>query len=204
MDPVSEDNTILNPLPPQVSYPHRAGDMKTHLDRPLVVNPQDNRNNNTNKTRPGEPPLDPQDTLGHQRAEEYIRRQACYHQRNRGGEPRGVSGPEREARQGHGGSRLSLQTLEGIEERREHGRRCRHKEGKEGRSVSPHYSEGGVGDEKRRHRRVRREGEEGGRRHKGKGTEGVVVGEGGEVEGEGRRPRRHRHGERSRQHRVRK
>ncbi|XP_045548030.1 voltage-dependent P/Q-type calcium channel subunit alpha-1A [Salmo salar] len=174
----------------EVSYPHRAGDMKTHLDRPLVVNPQDNRNNNTNKTRPGEPPLDPQDNLGHQRAEEYIRRQACYHQRNRGGEPRGVSGPEREARQGHGGSRLSLQTLEGIEERREHGRRCRHKEGKEGRSVSPHYSEGGVGDEKRR--------------HKGKGTEGVVVGEGGEVEGEGRRPRRHRHGERSRQHRVRK
>ncbi|XP_070297527.1 voltage-dependent P/Q-type calcium channel subunit alpha-1A [Salvelinus sp. IW2-2015] len=137
----------------EVSYPHRAGDMKTHLDRPLVVNPQDNRNNNTNKTRPGEPPLDPQDTLGHQRAEEYIRRQACYHQRNRGGEPRGVSGTEREARLRHGGSRLSLQTLEGIEERREHGRRCRHKEGKEGRSVSPHYSEGGVGDEKRRHRR---------------------------------------------------
>ncbi|XP_052382047.1 voltage-dependent P/Q-type calcium channel subunit alpha-1A-like [Oncorhynchus keta] len=158
----------------EVSYPHRAGDMKTHLDRPLVVNPQDNRNNNTNKTRPGEPPLDPQDTLGQQRAEEYIRRQACYHQRNRGGQPRGGSGPEREARLGHGGSRLSLQTLEGIEERREHGRRCRHKEGKEGRSVSPHYSEGGVGDE------------------------------GGEVEGEGRRPRRHRHGERSRQHRVRK
>ncbi|XP_042161441.1 calcium channel, voltage-dependent, P/Q type, alpha 1A subunit, b [Oncorhynchus tshawytscha] len=160
----------------EVSYPHRAGDMKTHLDRPLVVNPQDNRNNNTNKTRPGEPPLDPQDTLGQQRAEEYIRRQACYHQRNRGSEPRGGSGPEREARLGHGGSRLSLQTLEGIEERREHGRRCRHKEGKEGRSVSPHYSEGGVGDER----------------------------EGGEVEGEGRRPRRHRHGERSRQHRVRK
>uniref|UniRef100_UPI001EAE87CF voltage-dependent P/Q-type calcium channel subunit alpha-1A-like n=1 Tax=Oncorhynchus gorbuscha TaxID=8017 RepID=UPI001EAE87CF len=64
----------------KVSYPHRAGDMKTHLDRPLVVNPQDNRNNNTNKTRPGEPPLDPQDTLGQQRAEEYIRRQ-----RRRGG-----------------------------------------------------------------------------------------------------------------------
>ncbi|XP_064856757.1 voltage-dependent P/Q-type calcium channel subunit alpha-1A-like [Oncorhynchus nerka] len=84
----------------KVSYPHRAGDMKTHLDRPLVVNPQDNRNNNTNKTRPGEPPLDPQDTLGQQRAEEYIRRQACYHQRNRGGQPRGGSGPEREARLG--------------------------------------------------------------------------------------------------------
>uniref|UniRef100_A0AAR2LCI8 Voltage-dependent P/Q-type calcium channel subunit alpha-1A n=1 Tax=Pygocentrus nattereri TaxID=42514 RepID=A0AAR2LCI8_PYGNA len=30
-------------------------DMKTHLDRPLVVNPQENRNNNTNKPRPVEP-----------------------------------------------------------------------------------------------------------------------------------------------------
>ncbi|KAK3527749.1 hypothetical protein QTP86_003187, partial [Hemibagrus guttatus] len=29
-------------------------DMKTHLDRPLVVNPQENRNNNTNKPRPEE------------------------------------------------------------------------------------------------------------------------------------------------------
>uniref|UniRef100_A0A3B3CKV4 Voltage-dependent P/Q-type calcium channel subunit alpha-1A n=1 Tax=Oryzias melastigma TaxID=30732 RepID=A0A3B3CKV4_ORYME len=43
----------------KVSYPRKArGDMKTHLDRPLVVNPQDNRNNNTNKTQPGELPLD--------------------------------------------------------------------------------------------------------------------------------------------------
>ncbi|XP_071656714.1 voltage-dependent P/Q-type calcium channel subunit alpha-1A isoform X2 [Patagioenas fasciata] len=30
-------------------------DATTHLDRPLVVDPHDNRNNNTNKTRPGEP-----------------------------------------------------------------------------------------------------------------------------------------------------
>lgn len=28
--------------------------MKTHLDRPLVVDPQENRNNNTNKNRPEE------------------------------------------------------------------------------------------------------------------------------------------------------
>ncbi|TMS22750.1 Voltage-dependent P/Q-type calcium channel subunit alpha-1A, partial [Larimichthys crocea] len=43
----------------EVSYPRKGrGDMKTHLDRPLVVNPQDNRNNNTNKTQPGELPLD--------------------------------------------------------------------------------------------------------------------------------------------------
>ncbi|KAJ8001686.1 hypothetical protein DPEC_G00172030, partial [Dallia pectoralis] len=190
----------------EVSYPHRAGDMKTHLDRPLVVNPQDNRNNNTNKTRPGEPPLERQD-LGHQRAEEYVRRQARYHQRTTAGETSGAS-PEREARLGRGGSRLSLQTLEGIEERREHGqgRRCRRKEG---RSVSPQKSEGA--DDKRRTRRARKEADEGGRRHRVKGKKGEVVGGGGEGEGdvaegegEGRRVRRHRHGERSRQHRVRK
>ncbi|KAG5854018.1 hypothetical protein ANANG_G00033040 [Anguilla anguilla] len=37
----------------KVSYPRH---MKTHLDRPLVVDPQENRNNNTNKTRPSEGP----------------------------------------------------------------------------------------------------------------------------------------------------
>ncbi|KAL1005728.1 hypothetical protein UPYG_G00063240 [Umbra pygmaea] len=162
----------------EVSYPHRAGDMKTHLDRPLVVNPQDNRNNNTNKTRPGEPPLDPQTHLGQQRAEEYVRRQARYHQRTTGGEM-GLSGPEREARLAFGGSRLSLQTLEGIEERREHGhgRRCRRREGRAG-SVCPQKSELGDG----------KPGEGGGMRW-------GVRGEGG-----GRQPPTWR----SRQHRVRK
>ncbi|TTS65542.1 Voltage-dependent P/Q-type calcium channel subunit alpha-1A [Bagarius yarrelli] len=39
----------------QVSYSrHIRPEMKTHLDRPLVVDPQENRNNNTNKTRPEE------------------------------------------------------------------------------------------------------------------------------------------------------
>ncbi|CAL8332900.1 unnamed protein product [Lota lota] len=43
----------------KVSYPRNSrGDMKTHLDRPLVVNPQDNRNNNTNRPRPGEMSLE--------------------------------------------------------------------------------------------------------------------------------------------------
>lgn len=32
--------------------------MKTHLDRPLVVDPQENRNNNTNKSRAAEPTVD--------------------------------------------------------------------------------------------------------------------------------------------------
>ncbi|XP_037103743.1 calcium channel, voltage-dependent, P/Q type, alpha 1A subunit, b isoform X3 [Syngnathus acus] len=43
----------------EVSFARKGrGDVKTHLDRPLVVNPQDNRNNNTNKTPPGQLPLD--------------------------------------------------------------------------------------------------------------------------------------------------
>ncbi|XP_016047756.2 voltage-dependent P/Q-type calcium channel subunit alpha-1A isoform X1 [Erinaceus europaeus] len=41
------------------TYRHLRPDAKSHLDRPLVVDPQDNRNNNTNKTRVAEPPGDP-------------------------------------------------------------------------------------------------------------------------------------------------
>uniref|UniRef100_A0A3Q2FT87 Voltage-dependent P/Q-type calcium channel subunit alpha-1A n=1 Tax=Cyprinodon variegatus TaxID=28743 RepID=A0A3Q2FT87_CYPVA len=51
------------------------GDVKTHLDRPLVVNPQDNRNNNTNKTQPGELPLDQQ----YRRQDIDHRRRAAHH-----------------------------------------------------------------------------------------------------------------------------
>ncbi|XP_056590572.1 calcium channel, voltage-dependent, P/Q type, alpha 1A subunit, b isoform X1 [Triplophysa dalaica] len=46
---------------------------KTHLDRPLVVNPQENRNNNTNKTRPGEP------ELNQQRGEQHLPHQSRHH-----------------------------------------------------------------------------------------------------------------------------
>uniref|UniRef100_A0A670IVF0 Voltage-dependent P/Q-type calcium channel subunit alpha-1A n=1 Tax=Podarcis muralis TaxID=64176 RepID=A0A670IVF0_PODMU len=56
-------------------------DMKTHLDRPLVVDPQENRNNNTNKTRPSEPPLDPH--FGQQRPEEFLRKPPRYHEHPR-------------------------------------------------------------------------------------------------------------------------
>uniref|UniRef100_A0A8C2SJH2 Voltage-dependent P/Q-type calcium channel subunit alpha n=1 Tax=Capra hircus TaxID=9925 RepID=A0A8C2SJH2_CAPHI len=44
---------------------HLRPDMKTHLDRPLVVDPQENRNNNTNKSRAAEPTVDQR--LGQQR-----------------------------------------------------------------------------------------------------------------------------------------
>ncbi|XP_051898184.1 voltage-dependent P/Q-type calcium channel subunit alpha-1A-like isoform X3 [Pristis pectinata] len=56
-------------------------DMKTHLDRPLVVDPQENRNNNTNKTRPSEPTVDQRSSQ--QRAEEFLRKQARYHDPNK-------------------------------------------------------------------------------------------------------------------------
>ncbi|XP_013919992.1 PREDICTED: voltage-dependent P/Q-type calcium channel subunit alpha-1A isoform X1 [Thamnophis sirtalis] len=56
-------------------------DMKTHLDRPLVVDPQENRNNNTNKTRPNEPPLNPH--FGQQRSVEFLRKPPRYHAHSR-------------------------------------------------------------------------------------------------------------------------
>uniref|UniRef100_A0A8C2B0P2 Voltage-dependent P/Q-type calcium channel subunit alpha-1A n=1 Tax=Cyprinus carpio TaxID=7962 RepID=A0A8C2B0P2_CYPCA len=56
---VNSREALYNELDPEdrwkVSYSrHIRPDMKTHLDRPLVVDPQENRNNNTNKTRPGD------------------------------------------------------------------------------------------------------------------------------------------------------
>ncbi|KAB1260074.1 Voltage-dependent P/Q-type calcium channel subunit alpha-1A, partial [Camelus dromedarius] len=60
---------------------HLRPDMKTHLDRPLVVDPQENRNNNTNKSRAAEPAVDQR--LGQQRAEDFLRKQARYHDRAR-------------------------------------------------------------------------------------------------------------------------
>ncbi|KAJ8383739.1 hypothetical protein AAFF_G00215810 [Aldrovandia affinis] len=72
---------LYNELDPEdhwkVSYSRH---MKTHLDRPLVVDPQENRNNNTNKTHPSEGGAQDQ-RLGQQRAEEFLRKQARYHER---------------------------------------------------------------------------------------------------------------------------
>ncbi|XP_029905891.1 LOW QUALITY PROTEIN: calcium channel, voltage-dependent, P/Q type, alpha 1A subunit, b [Myripristis murdjan] len=206
----------------EVSYPRNSrGDIKTHLDRPLVVNPQDNRNNNTNKTRPGELPLDQQyrrQDLGN------YHRTAChyyYHQRATGPGPgpggdTGEPGQPGETRMEHGFSCTSLGNTEGQQGEKRHGHRShqshqshRHRgnrEGREARSMSPQVSEGGEGSKEhrrpRQHCRAARDGEEG-RRHRSRGVEGE--GEKGE-DGEGRKSRRHRHGnqERSRQHRSRK
>ncbi|XP_042341587.1 calcium channel, voltage-dependent, P/Q type, alpha 1A subunit, b isoform X9 [Plectropomus leopardus] len=200
----------------EVSYPRKGrGDMKTHLDRPLVVNPQDNRNNNTNKTQPGELPLDQeyrrQDIDHYRRAAHHYHYHHHHHQKTVAPD-NGETGQQAETRMEHGFSCTSLGNMEAQQgevrhsHRSHRGHRCRNREGREARSVSPHHSEGvEVTNEHRRsrqHRRAAREGEEG-RRHRSRGTEGE--GEKGE-EGEGRKTRRHRHGnqERSRGHRTRK
>ncbi|XP_031732909.1 calcium channel, voltage-dependent, P/Q type, alpha 1A subunit, b isoform X20 [Anarrhichthys ocellatus] len=194
----------------EVSYPRKArGDMKTHLDRPLVVNPQDNRNNNTNKTQPGELPLDQeyrrQDIDNQRRATHHYHYH--HHHRKVNGPDGGETGQPVETRMERGFSCTSLGKVEGQqgEERHIHrshrGHRHRNREGREARSVSPNRSVGVEGNnEHRRSRQHRREGEEG-RRHRSRGTEG----EKGE-EGEERKARRHRHGnqEKSRGHRTRR
>lgn len=194
----------------QVSYPRKGrGDMKTHLDRPLVVNPQDNRNNNTNKTQPGELPLDQE--YRRQDVDHY--RRAAHHHLHRHPqetcEPEdGGTGQSTETRLEHGVSCTSLGNVEGVERHshRSHRHRHRNRDGRETRSVSPRHSEAGEGNNEhrrcRQHRRAAKEGEEG-RRHRSRGMEGD--GEKG-TEGEGRKTRRHRHGnqERSRGHRGRK
>uniref|UniRef100_A0A8C9YJ72 Voltage-dependent P/Q-type calcium channel subunit alpha-1A n=1 Tax=Sander lucioperca TaxID=283035 RepID=A0A8C9YJ72_SANLU len=196
----------------KVSYPRKPrGDMKTHLDRPLVVNPQDNRNNNTNKTQPGELPLDQeyrrQDIDHYRRATHYYHYHP-HHQKATGPDNRGTGQPT-DTRMERGFSCTSLGNAEGQlgEGRHSHrSHRHRNREGREAHSVSPHHSEGVDGNNEhrrsRQHRKAAREGEEG-RRHRSRGMEGE--GEKGE-EGEGRKSRRHRHGnqERSRGHRTRK
>uniref|UniRef100_A0A8C5DAL2 Voltage-dependent P/Q-type calcium channel subunit alpha-1A n=1 Tax=Gouania willdenowi TaxID=441366 RepID=A0A8C5DAL2_GOUWI len=197
----------------EVSYPRKGrGDMKTHLDRPLVVNPQDNRNNNTNKTQPGNLPLDQE----YQRQDmDHYCRAAHYHHYHHHRHQKTVQ-PEGEetdlAAETHANQDLSCTALgntegtteckhrDGRHSHRSHrGHRHRNQEGRETRSVSPRNAESG--ERTKEHRRSKghcktcKEGDEC-RRHRSKGTEGE-----GE-EREGRRTRRHRHGnqERSRGH----
>lgn len=148
----------------KASYPRKGrGDMKTHLDRPLVVNPQDNRNNNTNKTQPGELPLDQeyrrQDIDHCRRAGHYYHYNRHRHQKAFGPDNRETS-QLTETRMEHGFSCTSLGNVEGHpgEERHSHrshrGHRHRNREGREARSVSPHQSEAGEGNNE--HRRDRK------------------------------------------------
>ncbi|XP_063074226.1 voltage-dependent P/Q-type calcium channel subunit alpha-1A [Engraulis encrasicolus] len=82
---VNSREALYNELDPEdrwkVNYSrHIRPDMKTHTDRPLVVDPQENRNNNTNKTRPGELEAEQEARLSRQRAEEIFRRQTRLHE----------------------------------------------------------------------------------------------------------------------------
>ncbi|XP_035888300.1 voltage-dependent P/Q-type calcium channel subunit alpha-1A isoform X3 [Phyllostomus discolor] len=199
---------------------HLRPDMKTHLDRPLVVDPQENRNNNTNKSRAAEPTVDQR--LGHQRAEDFLRKQARYHDRAR--DPSGSVGLD--ARRPWAGSQEAELSREGPYGResehhsREGGpeppgfwegeaerakagdphRRHTHRPGgsRESRSGSPRT---GADGEPRRHRAHRRPGEEAPEdkaERRSRHREGSRPARGGEGEGEGpdggERRRRHRHG----------
>ncbi|XP_064293175.1 voltage-dependent P/Q-type calcium channel subunit alpha-1A isoform X5 [Phalacrocorax carbo] len=173
---------------------HLRPDMKTHLDRPLVVDPQENRNNNTNKTRPGEPPPEPR--FSQPRAEE-LRRQPRYPDPGgpRPGDPPGPEGrrprsssrePERDPSQER--AYADAERLKALERRQRPGG------SRDGRTGSPQPER-----EHRRHRAHRRaaeEGEEGGRperrpRHR-EGSRPVRA-EGDGEHGDGERRRRHRH-----------
>ncbi|XP_055975585.1 voltage-dependent P/Q-type calcium channel subunit alpha-1A isoform X1 [Sorex fumeus] len=162
---------------------HLRPDMKTHLDRPLVVDPQENRNNNTNKSGAADPAADQR--LGQQRAEDFLRKQARYHERAR--EPGGPGGLDARrpcwtdsheaelSREGPYGRESDHHLREGGLEppgfwdaeperpkagdphRARHGRRQGQGGSRESRSGSPRT---GADGEPRRHRPHRRPGEE--------------------------------------------
>ncbi|XP_078797055.1 calcium channel, voltage-dependent, P/Q type, alpha 1A subunit, b isoform X20 [Oryzias latipes] len=189
----------------EVSYPQKGrADMKTHLDRPLVVNPQDNRNNNTNKTQPGELPLDLQyrhQDIGHcRRGNRHHHFHHHHHQKAAVADSREMC-TLMETRMEHGFSCTSLGNVAGSAEGQRGQERRRNREGKQVRSASPHCSEGGERNESRRskqHHSRAKDGEQC-KRHRSQRT-------GGEGEEEGKKSRRHRHGnhDRSRGHRSRK
>ncbi|XP_016404199.1 calcium channel, voltage-dependent, P/Q type, alpha 1A subunit, b [Sinocyclocheilus rhinocerous] len=172
----------------KMNYRNRP-DMKTHLDRPLLVNPQENRNNNTNKPRPGEP--NPQE-LNQQRGDENLQHQSRYHHNH---------SHHHHHHHHHHSSRQSLH----HPELGEAGCDCAQRGGEDME---------GAGEHRRpRHHQHRRRDEDRGRRHREHHSRGETGGEG--EEGQEKRQRRHRHGnhgdgdgrrdrERSRQHRARK
>ncbi|XP_072776143.1 voltage-dependent P/Q-type calcium channel subunit alpha-1A isoform X2 [Taeniopygia guttata] len=172
---------------------HLRPDMKTHLDRPLVVDPQENRNNNTNKTRPGEPPGEPR--FGPLRAEEPRRQQPPRYPEHGGGPrpaepPAGPPGGRRPRSSSRDPEREpSPERGYGDGERP----KARHRS-RDGRAGSPPEREH---RRHRGHRRAPEEGEEGARpERRPRHREGARPprGEGDGEHGDGERRRRHRHG----------
>lgn len=183
--------------------------MKTHLDRPLVVDPRENRNNNTNKTTPNNSDLC---YSQHHPANE-LQKQTCLHEHS-GQIVEGGGG-------GSGQVRPPLEQGESVESRRSHkSEHHRHSSqvrldttvipgpGLEDRPSRRHHHtrsgsrSGGQSEHRkpRSHRKNAENGEEGcggaGKtgRHKSRGMDRG----GGEQDGAGdageRKPRRNRHG----------
>uniref|UniRef100_A0A672NEA8 Voltage-dependent P/Q-type calcium channel subunit alpha-1A n=1 Tax=Sinocyclocheilus grahami TaxID=75366 RepID=A0A672NEA8_SINGR len=121
---INSREALYNELDPEdrwkVSYSHHIRpNMKTHLDRPLVVDPQENRNNNTNKTRPGDGQP--------QRTHQLLHKQPNFNEGESGGG--GGSGPWTALERGDStGSRRSLLGSENHGEGRESHRRHQHGE----------------------------------------------------------------------------
>ncbi|XP_067088821.1 voltage-dependent P/Q-type calcium channel subunit alpha-1A [Osmerus mordax] len=237
---VTSREALFNELDPEDSWKERMGnegeadgvnfsrnvrpDMKTHLDRPLVVDPHENRNNNTNKTTATKPPgtgtpgttPEAEPCLTQQPTDEILRKDAQLHDRGRG--------------RGPGSRRAPLERGESTESRRSrketenhhHNHSRQHHHTSHTRLDAPvpgqassedrpparrhHHTRGGSGggqgggpSEHRRprpHRRVAEDEEGGGG---GGGRHRKKEGEEGEQEGgeAERRPRRHRHGNQS-------
>jgi len=183
--------------------------MKTHLDRPLVVDPHENRNNNTNKTTANNSDLC---VSQHHPADELHKQTRLHeHPGQVGGVGGGGTGPprppldrgesteSRRSRKGehHHKSHVRLDSTvipgPGLEERPS--KRHRHtRSGSRGGGQSEHRKP-------RSHRKNAEDGNDGGEgagksgRHKSKGVEGGGEGEHeGGGDGSERRPRRSRHG----------
>lgn len=173
-----------------------------------MVNPHDNRNNNTNKTQPGQLPVDQE---YHQKDMEHYSRAAHYNQHHHfqktcGPDSGGTGHPEENCTE-HGFSHTSIGSVErlhGVVRHSHRSHRHRTRESREAHSTCPHHSEVGEGnnEHRRHHRRTVKEGEEG-RRCRSKGTEGN--GKKG-TRGDGGKQRHHLHSnqERGRGHRSRK
>uniref|UniRef100_A0A4W4EUL7 Voltage-dependent P/Q-type calcium channel subunit alpha-1A n=1 Tax=Electrophorus electricus TaxID=8005 RepID=A0A4W4EUL7_ELEEL len=155
---------LYNELDPEdrwkVSYSrHIRPDMKTHLDRPLVVDPQENRNNNTNKTRPGE-------TQARHSQELLHKHQSCARTPPQGGSEGPEACPtepqrrrvEREHRGQSGRSRPHRKASEeeGSEGRTGAGGRRHRSKGTEGGTEGEHAD--GAERRTRRHRHADKEG----------------------------------------------
>lgn len=159
----------------QVSYSrHIRPDMKTHLDRPLVVDPQENRNNNTNKNRPGEGPLFHSTVGGGGRGGG----SAVARKLERGESTESHQGYRKGENQSHAGTESTEVGTKDPHRKREH-RGQRSGRSRQHRKALDEESENGLGG--------------GGRRHRNKGTEVGVESE--EADGAERRQRCHRHGE---------